>query len=119
MLRGEVSMRSLLAATLGMLYVAASARAAEETWTGVISDDLCGPKHEAPSEGGPELTAAECTLACVRGGSKFAFVVDDDVYGIVDQADPVLATYAGQKVRLTGELSGDAITVKKIEAAEP
>ena len=43
-----------------------------QTWKGRISDSICGVKHE-PAEGQP-MTDKECTLATVRGGSKFVFV---------------------------------------------
>jgi hypothetical protein len=112
-------MKALAAAALGMMFAIASASASDQTWTGEISDEMCGAQHEAPAEGGAELTHRDCTLACVRGGSKFVLATEEKVYGIVDQTDPELETYAGAKVTITGELSGDAITIKKIEPAKP
>src|SRR5258705_7141807 len=48
-----------------------------QTWKGRISDSMCGVKHE-PQEGNP-MTPKECTLATVKGGSKFVFVLDEKV----------------------------------------
>ena len=57
----------------------------------------------------------ECTQACVRGGSKYVLVADGKVVQIANQDNKELATHAGHRVKLTGELKGNAITVSKIE----
>ena len=91
--------------------------AAEQTWTGQISDSACGKKHEEAAEGQGKMPDRECTLACVRGGSLFVFVSDGKVYKLADQTSGDLAAHAGQTVKVTGELNGDTITVSKIETA--
>ena len=48
----------------------------------------------------------DCTLACVRGGSKFALVVDGKVFQIANQDLDDLKTHAGHTVMVTGELEG-------------
>ena len=88
-----------------------------QTWTGRISDSMCGVKHE-PQEG-VTMTDKECTLATVRGGSKFVFVLDEKVYAIANQDHPDLVTFAGDKVKLTGRMKDKVITVTKIAAADP
>ena len=90
-------------------------RAAEQTWTGQISDSACGAKHEEAAEGQGKMPDRECTVACVRGGSKYVLVVDGKVYQIANQDNKDLATHAGHKVMLTGEMKGQSITVSKIE----
>jgi len=87
----------------------------QQTWKGQISDNLCGAKHEEAAEGQGKMPDRDCTLACVRGGSKFALVVDGKVYQIANQDFADLKTHAGRTVNLTGELKGQAITVSKIE----
>jgi hypothetical protein len=89
--------------------------AAEQTWAGQISDSLCGPKHEEAAEGQGKMPDRDCTLACVRGGSTFVLVSDGKIYQIANQDLADLKTHAGHKVKLTGELKGDSITVSKIE----
>ncbi len=98
-------------------FVLASAlpRAAEQAWSGNISDSACGKKHEEAAEGNGVMPDRECTQACVRGGSKYVLVVDGTVFQIANQDHKDLATLAGHKVKLTGELKGNAITVTKIE----
>jgi len=104
----------LLAATF--LLTAATPFAAEQTWTGQISDSLCGAKHEEAAEGQGLMSDRDCTLSCVRGGSKFVLVVDGGkMVQIVNQDNTDLVTHAGHKVRLTGELQGQSIVISKIE----
>ena len=103
-----------LAATL---LVSTTAFAAEQTWTGQISDNACNRKHEEAAEGQGKMPDRDCTLACVKGGSLFVFVSGDKVYQIANQKNPDLTTHAGHTVKLTGELKDNAITVSKIEMA--
>jgi hypothetical protein len=103
--------------TFAALLLAAAARpfAAEQTWSGQISDSACGAKHEEAAEGQGKMPDRECTEACVRGGSKYVLVVDGKVMQIANQDNKDLATHAGHTVKITGELKGSAITVSKIE----
>ena len=98
-----------------LLVTPAGTFAAEQTWTGKISDSACGAKHEEAAEGQGVMADRDCTQACVRGGSKYVLVVDGKVFQIANQDNKDLATHAGHKVTLTGELKGQAITVSKME----
>lgn len=89
--------------------------AAEQSWTGKIADSACGAKHEEAAEGQGVMADRDCTLACVRGGSKYVLVADGKVFQIANQDKTELATHAGRAVKMTGELKGNAITVSKIE----
>jgi hypothetical protein len=89
--------------------------AAEQTWTGKISDSACGAKHEEAAEGQGIMADRDCTQACVRGGSKYVLVVDGKVLQITNQDNNDLAAHAGHTVKMTGELKGKEITVSKIE----
>ena len=91
--------------------------AAEQTWTGQISDSMCKAKHEEAAEGQGKMADRDCTISCVRGGSKFVLLADGKVFQIANQDQKDLATYAGQVVKMSGELKDDAITVATIEAA--
>jgi len=98
-------------------FVTATTFAAEQTWSGQISDSLCGAKHESESigEGNAKISDQECTVACVKGGSKYVLVSNGKVYQIANQTHADLAKSAGRTVKLTGEMKGDSITVSKIE----
>jgi hypothetical protein len=93
------------------------ASAADKTWTGQISDSMCGASHDrmiTEHAGTSKMTTHDCTLACVKAGGKYVFVINGRVYNIANQQDPDLKTHAGHTVQLTGEMSGDTITVSKV-----
>jgi len=83
-----------------------------KAFVGEISDSMCGLKHMMPGD------AKSCTLKCVEGGSKFvlADTAHGKVYELSDQDKP--KDFAGQKVKVTGSLSGKTINVVSIEAAQ-
>jgi len=99
-----------------LLCLASFTSAADTTWTGRISDSMCGASHAKmeAAHTGSKLTAHDCTNACVKAGAQYVFVTGGKVYSIANQDLADLQTHAGQTVRLTGALSGDAITVSKI-----
>jgi hypothetical protein len=107
-------MKTLIAAAAALLLASSTSFAAEQTWKGQISDSACGAKHEEAAEGQGKMPDRECTEACVRGGSKYVLVVDGKVLQIANQDNKDLATHAGHSVTVTGEMSGQAITVSKI-----
>lgn len=92
------------------------ASAADKTWTGKISDDMCGASHAKMIAGhaGAKMTERDCTEACIKAGGKYVFVTGGKVYKLANQEDPDLAKHAGHTVQLTGDMTGDSITVSKI-----
>jgi predicted methyltransferase len=111
----EVSMKSILTFVL-MIFLSATAWAADKTWTGKISDSMCGASHKSAIEhGGKKMTDRECTLACVKKGGKYVFVSGGKVYNIENQDFASLEEHAGHTVKLTGEMTGTTIKVSGIE----
>ena len=107
---------SLASFVLILLIAAVAApRAAGQTWTGQISDSLCGAKHEEAAEGQGKMADRDCTLACVRGGSKFVLVADGKILQIANQDLEDLRTHAGHTVTVTGDLKNGAIVISKVE----
>ena len=97
------------------VLIATAAFAADRTWTGAISDKMCGADHKKM---GGKMSDRECTLACAKGGAPYVLVSDGTVYQLTNhEAD--LRTHAGHTVNLTGELKGDSIRVSKIEMPNP
>jgi hypothetical protein len=89
------------------------AAAAGKTFTGEVSDAMCGAKHM----GNP----AECTRACVKKGSAYALVVGDKVYTLKTDDKAALAELdklAGAKASVTGTADGDTIAVESVSAAK-
>jgi len=91
-----------------------SISAAPTTWTGKISDAMCGADHKA--NGGTEAKDHDCAVKCVKGGSEYVFInsADKKVYKISNQTFKDLEAHAGHTVQLTGELKDGSITVSKI-----
>ena len=109
-------MKTLISFVFVFVISVAALFAADQTWTGSISDSMCGATHKAAAEhGGQPMSARDCTLACVKNGAKYVFVRSGKVYNIDNQDYAGLQEHAGHSVRLTGEMKGDTITVATIE----
>jgi hypothetical protein len=98
---------------LGLMAAFASLASAA-TWTGQISDSMCGASHQKMTSMHAGMTDRDCALACVKGGGKYVFVSDGKVYTISNQELPLLQVHAGHTVQLTGDMKGDTITVSNI-----
>jgi hypothetical protein len=79
---------------------------------------MCKAKHEETAEGAGTIADHDCTVSCVRGGSKYVLLVDGKVYNIANQSLADLEKYAGDQVTVSGTGKGDTITVEKIESAK-
>jgi hypothetical protein len=98
-------MNHLCIAVVATMLGVMSASAADQTWTGKISDSMCGKK----------MSDRDCTVACVKDhNAKYVFVSGGKVYNVGNQDFDALQEHAGHTVKLTGEMSGDTITVSKI-----
>ncbi len=81
---------------LGGALVAAAAN--QQTFTGVITDSMCGKEH-AMMKVSPDT---KCVLECVKGGSKYALFDGTNTYVLSDQKTP--EQFAGQRVEIAGTL---------------
>ena len=112
-------MNSTLAmTTLAATVLCGASLASADTWTGKISDSSCGSSHDTMTEHGKKGNDKDCTLMCVKDGSKFVFVEKDTVMPIANQDFKDLQRFAGETVTLTGDLKDKSITVTKIEKAK-
>jgi hypothetical protein len=108
-----VPMKPLLG-ILSVLLVSSMPVVAQQSWSGQISDSMCKAKHEEAAEGQGKMADRDCTLSCVRGGSKFVLLADGKVLQIANQDNKDLQTFAGQQVTVTGDIKGDTITVATV-----
>lgn len=102
-------------AAAAALMLPAALQAKTVTITGAVSDAMCGAKHQM---GG---SPAECVHGCVKMGSAYALVVGNKVYKLAgaSKADArKLWNLAGKKVTVNGDLNGDTVTVKSVQAAK-
>lgn len=88
--------------------------AGKQTFTGVITDTMCGANH---SQMGVKPDS-KCVRECVKAGSKYALLTGKNVYTLSDQKTP--DKYAGEKVTVTGTLDQKThtIAVDRIEPAK-
>ena len=109
-------MKRLLLVPAVLAFSALCAFAAEQTWTGKISDSMCGADHSkmAAEHAGAKTSDRDCTLACVKNGGKYVFISEGKTYNIANQDFAGLQQHAGHTVNLTGDMQGDSITVSKI-----
>jgi hypothetical protein len=60
---------------LATMLTSMSGFAADQTWTGKISDSMCGATHKKTAEHGTSnISDRDCALACVKAGGKYVFV---------------------------------------------
>lgn len=103
------------AAVLALAALSAFAAPKPQTFTGEVSDSMCGAKHAMAGNN------AACTRACVKKGSDYALVSGDKVYTLKTSDKAVLSeldTLAGQKAKVTGTSDGSNIEVSKVSAAK-
>jgi len=87
---------------VGLAVVPKVAAGGTQTFTGKVSDAMCGAKH---SEG--NIAPADCVRACVQKGANYALVVGDKVYTLdtKDQAvSAELNKLAWQQAKVTENL---------------
>ena len=100
-------MKSLIASLFAV--AALSAAPAKQTFTGTITDNMCGKAGHATMRMGP--TDADCTAACISAhGAVYVLYDGKNVYTLSDQQTP--ETFAGQRVRVTGTLDAKTRTIQ-------
>jgi hypothetical protein len=110
-------MRSQKFSLIALLFAAIMvvlAAGKPQTFTGEVSDSMCGAKHMMDNK-------AECTRTCVSKGSNYALVVGDKVYTLNTTDKSALAqlnTLAGEQAKVTGTANGEAIDVSKVAPAK-
>jgi hypothetical protein len=112
---GFRTLMTTLTLACALVLMSAASWAATQTFTGKVSDAMCGAKH---SEG---VDPATCVRACVKKGAKYALVVGDKVYTLDTSDQATLAKLndlAWQQAKVTGSANGDTIAVKTVTAAK-
>ena len=86
-----------------------SAAQSKQTFTGIVSDEMCALAGHASMRMGP--TDAECTTACVMAhGAAYVRVEGKNVYALSDQKTP--EQFAARKVRVVGALDAKTKTIR-------
>ena len=106
-------MKKLFACLMIFAALSAISAIAATTFTGVITDDMCGNKHTMM----PGKSDAECVRTCVRAGAKFAVMANGKMYILAGKTSEVNAL-AGKKAMVSGQLQANTLTVSSITAAK-
>lgn len=86
-----------------------SARQGKQTFTGVITDDMCPLGDHSRMQMGP--TDAECAKACINAhGASYVLYDGKSAYVLSDQKAP--EQFAAQKVRVVGTLDAPTMTIR-------
>ena len=104
-------MRKLTYSLLTVILAAAPMAAAE--FKGWISDSSCGA-----SNGSGEAANRDCAERCLKEGAKPVLVTDGDgkVLQLAGKVD--VKGHMRHKVKVTGDLKGEIVTVKSIAKAD-
>lgn len=108
-----LSRRTATLALIVIVLLSLSAFAAPQTLTGTVTDTMCGKKHMMPGK-----SDAECTRECMKSEGEWTYglVVGDKVYSLAGDIKQ-FNSFAGKRVKVTGETSGDKFTVQSIATA--
>ncbi|MBV8845421.1 MAG: hypothetical protein JO307_21640 [Bryobacterales bacterium] len=100
---------SLITLALAATLVAADSK---QMFTGVITDTLCGAKHNMHGH-----SDSDCVKMCVKGSGQFALFDGENVFRLNDQK--MSANFAAQRVKVTGALDekNKLIKVSSIQPA--
>lgn len=82
-----------------------------QTFTGEVSDSMCGASHMMEGKKG------DCARKCVEKGSSYALVVGDKVYALKTNDKAVqdkLGELAGEQAKVTGAADGETIEVSAV-----
>ena len=100
-----------IAITAAALMFAAPA---SQTFTGVITDDMCDKADHKDMKMGPD---AKCVIECVKGmNGRYVLYDGSKSYVLSDQKTP--EKFAAKKVTVTGTVEGNTIKVDSIQAAK-
>jgi hypothetical protein len=115
-LRPFIILNSQFLIALFVVCAPAVPAAAQQTFTGRLSDSACAASHQSKASSS-QLTDRACLFACINALAKYVLVDSEgQVLPIANQDAMGLPLYAGRPVKITGERKGDAIMVAKVEA---
>ena len=79
--------------------------------TGWISDASCGASNANDS-----AASRECAKNCLNNGAAPVFVSEGKVYKVAGKVD--VKKHVDYKVKVTGDVKGDTVTITEIAKAE-
>jgi hypothetical protein len=87
-----------------------SLAALADSWSGTISDSMCGAQHAAAT-----VADKKCVEGCIKHhGAAPVLVVGDKIYKISADSQAKVMDHLGDKVKVEGQLAGDTITITAV-----
>lgn len=88
--------------------------AATQTLSGVVTDTMCGKKHMIAGK-----SDGDCTRECMKskGSWTYGLLVEDKLYSLIGD-DKQFSQLAGERVNVTGQVSGTRITVQSLKSVK-
>ena len=96
--------------TIILALAAMTARA--EDFQGVITDTMCGARHDMMKD----HPADQCVKMCTKAQYSYALYDGKNIFRLSDQKTP--ARFAAQEVKVTGTLNQKSKTIK-VSSIEP
>jgi hypothetical protein len=91
---------------------AVAAPVPDQTFSGVVTCSVCGAKHSTSMN----QSAGGCTKVCLKRGAGYALVDGEKVYKLEGGTD-YLDKFAGERVTLSGMLTGNTIKVAWVDGS--
>ena len=105
---------SVVLVLMGVFALSGATLGADEmTLTGTVGDVMCGVTHMMDD-------GVACTKGCVMKGSDFALIVEDTAYTLKTSDESLkmeLEKLAGMMATITGDVTGETITVVSVMMA--
>jgi hypothetical protein len=93
---------------VGLSVAGQDSAAKSGTWTGVITNDMCGAKDASAAK-------SECTAKCVKShGAKYALYNETDKKIYILEPQDKADGHAGHEVTVKGTLDGNTIHVTSL-----
>jgi len=89
-----------------ILAAAALAFAADQTFTGTVTDSMCGGNHKGMNMGADD----KCVTECVKAGAKYTLWDGKENYALSDQT--TAGKFPAKKVKVTGTLDAASKTIQ-------
>jgi hypothetical protein len=90
-----------------LMFTLTTGLAAAADLSGYIVDQTCAGKQAMWED-------SECVARCVRRGSLVVLVTEDGAIHKIANQDKVKAASYGKKVKVTGKIEGDTITIEDL-----
>jgi hypothetical protein len=107
--KNRIELVAALIFALGGMGIAFAQR---QSFTGVVTDSMCGASHMAKDK-----KPAECTRMGVKDGMKYALAADKKLYTL-EGHETELSRLAGQRVTAKGTLKGDTLSAQEVAASK-